>query len=325
MNDKKVKIFLHGLFREFLVFAPTKEGAKLVINKVSNEEEVDWSGQIPENSWKKVFYPHQEQLFDISDDKLAESKNTYPKVSALGINIVDLRAFTLYEKVFADDVYYQKRRRNTLVVGYSPDWPIDHKKYKVFSHDFENNILEHLIFDVFIVKLKGDSCGYYSGSKDGQRILEKYGINNYKNIEYAGSTPRTAVDRKMLRLQEKVIKSADKRIWNELAKICLACGKCSINCPTCFCFDLEDRIDPSNPSRIRKWGNCFYNDFSLMAGGVKPLDSVREKIYFWYVHKFVRIPREYKMPGCVGCGRCTKACPVGINISKNIANISKMK
>jgi ferredoxin len=325
MNDKKIKTFLTGIFTDFTVFAPSKIEGKLTVGEIKSQENIDWSGQIPENSWKRVFFPVKEQLFTASGDNLVESKNVYPKVVALGINVIDLRAFTLYEKVFADDVYYQKRRRNTLVVGYSPDWPIDYKKYKVFSHNFEDNILEHLIFDIFIVKLKGDNFSFYTGSKDGQRALEKYGMTDYKNIEYAGSTPKTSVDKKMLQLQTKMTKSADKRIWNELGKICLACGKCSVACPTCFCFDFEDKVNPENPGRIRKWGNCFYNDFSLVAGGYRPLDNVKEKIYFWYVHKFVRIPREYKMPGCVSCGRCTKTCPVGININKIIQNISKMK
>ncbi|MFA6918716.1 MAG: 4Fe-4S dicluster domain-containing protein [Patescibacteria group bacterium] len=324
MNDKKIKTFLTGIFSDYVVFAPSKIDGKLTVKEVKNQENIDWSGQVPENSWKRVFFPAKEQLFVASGDNLTENKNIYPKTVAMGINVIDLRAFTLYEKVFADDLYYQKRRRNTLVVGYSPDWPIDYKKYKIFSHNFEDNVLEHLIFDVFIVNLKGDNFSFYTGSKDGQRALEKYGITDYKNIEYAGSTPKTLSDKKMLQLQMKITKSADKRIWHELGKICLACGKCSVACPTCFCFDLEDRVDPENPGRIRKWGNCFYNDFSRVAGGYKPLDSVKEKIYFWYVHKFVRIPREYKMPGCVSCGRCTKVCPVGININKVIANISKI-
>ena len=325
MNDKKLKTFLAGVFDDFKVFAPAKNDGKLVVGEVAKAEEIDWSGQMPVNPWKKVFLPSEERLFSANGDKLVENKNIYPKVVALGVNVLDLRAFTLLERVFADDVYYQKRRRNTVVVGYSPDWPIDYKKYKVFSHNFENEILEHLLFDVFIAKLKNNNFAFYSGSIEGQKLLEKYNISDYKNIEYIGSTPKTSVDRKMLQLQEKVAKSADKRIWNELAKICLACGKCSIVCPTCFCFDLEDKVDPENPGRIRKWGNCFYNDFSRVAGGYKPLDDVKQKIYFWYVHKFERIPREYKMPGCVSCGRCSKVCPVGINIGKVIQNISKIK
>ena len=55
------------------------------------------------------------------------------------------------------------------------------------------------------------------------------------------------------------------------------------------------------------------------------MDTVKKKIYFWYVHKFVRIPKEYKLPGCVSCGRCVKACPVGIDIFRNIAKLGKIK
>ena len=166
---------------------------------------------------------------------------------------------------------------------------------------------------------------FYSGSDKGRKLLEKYGINDFDNIQFAGATPEEGPDKRMLSLVDRVENSADRALWGKLDKICLACGKCTIACPTCFCFDLKDKVDPENCRRERVRGNCFYNDFSKVAGGHKELDAVKKKIYFWYAHKFVRIPTEYKVPGCVSCGRCVKTCPVGIDIFKNIAELMKLK
>jgi ferredoxin len=41
--------------------------------------------------------------------------------------------------------------------------------------------------------------------------------------------------------------------------------------------------------------------------------ETKDRIYNWYYHKFVRMPREYGFPGCIDCGRCITFCPANIN------------
>ncbi len=246
-----------------------------------------------------------------------------PPLACVHINILDLKALTLFEQVFSRYPHYQARRRSMVLVGFSADWPNDYKKNKVFSHNFEEDVLEHVVFDIFFAKLKNKRIKVYSGSEKGQILLEQLEVKDYEHVEFAGPVSESGPDKRMLQIKEKMEKSSKKSLWFNLNKICLACGKCSINCPTCFCFDFFDTLDPSNAGRNRCWTSCFFNDFSLVAGGQKELDTVREKIHFWYTHKFVRIPHEYGIPGCVSCGRCTRTCPVGINISKNISKLLK--
>src|SRR3989339_905878 len=318
MQDKVIKKFLTNLSCGYFLFAPQKEGDISRIKELKDLADIDWSGEIPINSWKEIFFPYYERLFNIEKDKLVEVTRKYPPIACVGMNVLDLKALTLFEQVFSSDSYYQKRRRNMLIIGHSADWPNDYKRYKVFSHKFQEDVLEHLVFDVFLAKMKNGRMKIYSGSKKGQLILEKFGINDFSHVEFAGPISEKGPDKRMLDLKEKMEKSAGKKVWTELDKICIACGKCTIACPTCFCFDIEDKNEPGNESRGRKWGVCFYNDFTLVAGGHKDLDTVKKKIYFWYFHKFVRIPHEYTLPGCVSCGRCSAVCPVGIKINETI-------
>lgn len=303
------------------MFSPQKLGDDLQsgyeygIKKVERLDDIDWSGRMPYGSWKEILLPHHERLFDIVKGKLIAVKQKYPPIACLGMNILDLRALTLFEQVFENDITYQKRRQKILIIGYSTGLPDDYKRYKVSSHE---KALKNVVFDIFITKQKSGKLKIYAGSEKGQNKLEDYGISDYHNIEYGGPVPASGPSKKMLTLAKKMENSRDKKIWDELDKRCIACGKCVAACPTCFCFDMKDRDDPDDQSRVRKWGSCFYNDFSLVAGGHKDLDTVKKKIFFWYYHKFVRIPHQYSISGCVGCNRCTKACPVGIDIKKTL-------
>jgi ferredoxin len=125
----------------------------------------------------------------------------------------------------------------------------------------------------------------------------------------------------MLKIREKFYDNPE--IWQELGEKCIECGKCTIACPTCFCFRIDDNpeLEENNGARQRCWDSCFYREFSEVAGGHKFLNTTAERIHFWYYHKFARIPDEFGFMGCVGCKRCAKACPVGIDIEKVLKEI----
>lgn len=329
MKNKSINNFLHNLSQDYFLFAPQKlgddlkPGYELGIKEVKDIADIDWSGKVPYGNWKEVLLPHHERLFDIKKGRLIKVNSKYPLIACVAMHILDLKALTLFEQVFASDVYYQERRRNLLLIGYSTGLPDDYKKNKVFSHNWREDVLEHIVFDIFITRQLGGQLSFYSGSAKGQKILEKYGLKNYQHIEFAGPIAESGPDKRMTAIEKKMAESFNHPIWEELDKKCIACSKCTIACPTCFCFDLQDRNDPDDKSRSRKWSSCFNSDFTLVAGGQNDLETVKKKIFFWYFHKFVRIPKNYSLPGCVACNRCTLACPVGIDINKTIQAILK--
>ncbi len=213
-----------------------------------------------------------------------------------------------------------------MVIGYSIDWVAKAgRKGPKYPVEFKESDLEHVRFDIFISKVKSGKTIYYAGSKKGERLLVKYGLLDYIHMPFAGAVPEEGPDKRMLFMAEKMAMSSEHSLWDEMEKICLSCGKCSIACPTCFCFDFKDKAEPGAQGRERVRGNCFYSDFSLVAGGNRDLSTIKKRIYFWYVHKFIRIPKEYRIPGCVSCGRCVAVCPAGINIFKNLGKIAKIR
>ena len=323
MTKKQVNNLLVKIKKEYQVFAPVEKQGKSFIEKLEDIREVDYSGKIPQEPWKFLFYPPKETLLD---EKYNEPKVNYPKICAWGMNVLDLKALGLFDLVFEDDPYYQKRRQNTLVIGLSVGAPNQEnfEEFKIFSLNLEENILEHVPFDIFFEAMQDGNFIIYSGSKLGQKILEKNQVSNYENVHFAGLIPEEGPDKRMLQLQQKVAEGYSNKVWDELGKTCLACGKCSMVCPTCFCYDIEDEVTDQNKiERKRNWGNCFYPEFTEIAGDFDFTDTVKKKIQFWYEHKFVRIPKEYQVPGCVSCMRCHKVCPVDINIVKVLNKLEK--
>jgi sulfhydrogenase subunit beta (sulfur reductase) len=93
-------------------------------------------------------------------------------------------------------------------------------------------------------------------------------------------------------------------------------------CPTCFCSSVTevrdlnmDRVD-----RERSWDSCFNPDFSYLGGTVVRNDTA-SRYRQWLTHKLDSWHNQFGTSGCVGCGRCITWCPVGIDITEEVAAI----
>ncbi len=323
MTAENFRQFISFLLKEgYRIFAPVMQGGLRVSRRIFDPKRVVLDGQVTYYSWRKYFLAASETLFNIHGDVLKKIKFSKRQV-LIGPTILDLKALDLYNQVFKDDAYYQERKRNTIIIGQALA-PKDERELVEFQGRFEENILEHVQFDIFLEKRNG-KVKIITGSEDGQKLLEKFGYRDYENVAYAGPLQEGKIDEEMLAIKEKMEKSYNTALWKDLGARCIDCGKCTLVCPTCYCFRMidEEKVQSGEARRKREWDTCFFPEFSRIAGGYKFLNSTEKRIYFWYEHKFVRDPAMYNMRGCVGCGRCTAACPVGINIKENIECIKE--
>lgn len=328
MTKAQLEKFIQYLQKkEYSIFGPIKKGKLIKIEKILNPKKLDLSGILPFYSFKKYFFPSCQSLFRYKNNFLKEEKET-KKQAIFGMSIFDLKAILLYNHLFEKDPYYQQQMQNSLIIGQTKI-PSRGQTFLIWKEKYEENILEHLQFDIFLGKKEISRLEFkiFTGSKRGQIILDDFGYKNYEHIQFAGPIREEGIDPEMLKIKELLPKTFNKKIWRELGKICLECGKCSLVCPTCFCFDIIDQslieLFCLQGKRKRIWTSCFYRDFSRIAGDFRFLKETSQKIYNWYYHKFVRIPEEYGFPGCVGCNRCSQVCPVGIEINKVLLRIKK--
>ena len=106
----------------------------------------------------------------------------------------------------------------------------------------------------------------------------------------------------------------DSDFWMKVSGACLSCGVCTFVCPNCYCFDICDETLFSQGIRRRVWDACMFTDFTLEASGHNPRTQVFQKLRQKIKHKYSYHVRKYGVISCVGCGRCTKHCPVNIDI-----------
>ena len=148
-----------------------------------------------------------------------------------------------------------------------------------------------------------------------------------------GWPPATAEERELAEAQVRDVEAAiardpisperaaaleavfDHPLWEVLGERCLGCGICAHVCPSCSCFDIADEGSALCGSRCRMWDSCGFAQFTRHASGHNPRATQPARYRQRVMHKFAYFPAQHDgRLMCVGCGRCLKLCPVGIDI-----------
>jgi ferredoxin len=105
-------------------------------------------------------------------------------------------------------------------------------------------------------------------------------------------------------------------VWRLLASRCLECGGCAYVCPLCTCFDVVDRrTGPGRGQRERGWDCCQYPGYSREASLHNPRPDKVSRFKRRFSHKlsYFQVEQDGRH-GCVGCGRCVRACFGGVDL-----------
>jgi len=338
MNQKNLSKFISFLLEKSAVFSPQEENNEIIIKELATGKEKIIFDKPPFYSWKKFFVPEQECLLNFTGETQSFPSPKNGEIVLFGLNILDLKAVLLYDSVFSNDPYYQIRRKNALIIAHNIIPPPENN---LSLKQYNKEDLKNLPFDIFIEitppkyppegdhppggKMLNAKYTFIAGSEKGKNILDDFGYKSYGYIKFETPLKETGKNQKLNVWRENLKNKHNQKIWDKLGKICLECGKCTIVCPTCFCFRIDDQAELAENTgcRNRCWDSCFYSEFSEVAGGKKFLENTAQRIHFWYFHKFARIPEELGITGCIGCHRCHKVCPVEIDIKKVLGEIEQ--
>jgi ferredoxin len=166
----------------------------------------------------------------------------------------------------------------------------------------------------------GDRLLAEPGSERGRELLALAGplLRPVRKGERARRRELEEQARRRLGTQTCHFASAMRRIstgrvpqalWQQMSDWCLECGACNHLCPTCYCFSLADRPTEDGWLRCRLWDSCQYAAFTLEASGHNPRECGAERLKRRFFHKAsAQYYQRDGAVGCVGCGRCIKAC-----------------
>ncbi len=321
--------FVAGIMREYEVVGPqTKEilpngKSQFVFGPLTNPHQLRLDYDTTVLPPKKYLLPQEEVLFTFDTGSLAATPrfDTQPRV-LFGVHTCDIHALALLDAVFATgqrDEHYLKRRASTLIVGIECLAPCD-------EHSFcksMGTLTADKGFDLHLIDL-GQRYAVEVGTAAGEALLARHAaarMADESDIELLNRVlsekwPRFPyrLDFDGSELPNLMALSYKDPLWEELGQRCLSCAACNLVCPTCYCFNVVDQVtlDRKNGERIRKWDSCQLDEFARVATG----ENFRHKRSQRQRHRFFRkgkyIPEMHGELGCVGCGRCARACLVDI-------------
>lgn len=311
--------------------APVREDAGFNLREVSDANQVDLNFYNTIMSPKAAFFPQIEDFVRYKTgksilDAQCVDLNLKP-VFLFGVRPCDVKSFEIMDIHFsgtgAVDPYWQKRREATTIFGYAFDLstPADgadfYSTLGIGAADPEGS-------DIFMMKKDKDLL-LKGITPQGEKLLDE--LNSladapaedqkyFDDTVAAGrafKTRFTCVDANSIAKKlEDLFHKTD--FWEKVSDACLSCGACTFVCPTCYCFDICDETLFSQGVRRRVWDACMFTDFTLEASGHNPRTNVYQRLRQKVSHKYSFHVRKYGVISCVGCGRCTRACPVNIDI-----------
>ena len=331
--------------KEFLVFVDAliedesidiegvkAKGEKFVFGSLESADELQLDYDVTILPPKKYFLPQYETMmtFDLSKPFDVERvEDPKPRI-IIGVHPYDIVAIKQMDTYFLDthvDDSYLQRRKNTLIIGSS----VLNVAEKAFFGDMRTGSVDSG-YDLMLTDM-GDKIAIDIGTEAGEKLLNNYARSVQEATPNDIQKVRTIIENTSAKAKRGLLvkpqgwhdlleKNYDSDVWKSQAEKCLGCGTCTLVCPTCFCYDINDEVDLNltTGKRIRTWDGCLLRNFTKVGSG----EIFRERMEDRYRHRYNRkgryLPDMLGFVACVGCGRCSSQCVPDIADPVNLIN-----
>jgi ferredoxin len=283
-------------------------------------------------SLKPSFFAPEETLLEVKRLKrgltVTEVEPAAPPLAIIGVRACDLAALAIQDRIFLGDrfadTHYGARRRDAVLIAVD----CTHSVATCFCASMKTGPAASGGYDLAMTET-ADGFLVRSGSPAGDAIVAELGLSLAGDTAVAAARARVdACAAGMTRrldtgdLPALLYEEAEHPRWEQVAQRCLSCTNCTMVCPSCFCHTVVDmeEIDGSMSRRVRQWDSCFSLDHARIHG-INFRPKIAHRYRQWLTHKLASWIDQFGTSGCVGCGRCITWCPVGIDLTEEVAAI----
>ena len=342
IEKKDMNKLLKRFQEEYKVFGPIKPGFDSTFGEIKNINQLHFEYKSTVLPPKKFFHPPKETifLFECNYGKFT-TKEIWQneKILLLGIHPCDVHAILKLDRFFSGeykDIYYQNRRKNSVIVALNCIEPGEHS----FCKSMNTGPFLKVGYDILITDI-GAKYLLEIGSNKGKKLITGLELPVASNHDVAKKRNKCKISNRKIKkildpswLPTLAEENLDHEIWVDLGERggvagsfpCLSCGSCSLVCPTCYCYDIYDTLDLSlkHGTRIRELDSCQLLEYGEVALGGNFRKERKDRIRHWMFCKFGAAAGG-KNSSCVGCGRCIRICPSKIDITKVAKELRRKK
>jgi sulfhydrogenase subunit beta (sulfur reductase) len=332
VSKKDIAKLLVEWGQQFTVLAPSRESGVAAFAEWDGQDTsfLDWyrNTVVPP---KASFLPPMEAMFRFQKGKEGYNIEPPPKdgkrLLLFGVRPCDAKALAILDMTFKDayeDPYYLSKRKSAVLVGLGCTNPCE----SCFCTSMGVSPAESADVDLMFTDI-GDHFLIEEVTDKGKELiaknsgLEKATKEDEAKAKEAKKASYNKVTRKLDTegIADRLSASFDdEEFWEKVAAKCISCGICTLLCPTCFCFDINDELVKQEGTRFRSWDSCgfpLYTKMPMENPRQEKWRRVRQKV----CHKYEFYPMTFNVIACTGCGRCIRLCPVNWDITQVIESV----